>query len=360
MAATLKLTEGPRLQRAPSSQASSSRAIEAPAVPEQPLSRRGSLGGVNDVQVLPDTQESTIQDPLALLQQMEELQFRNRSPQQPNAELDALIFNVIQSRPEWRAKLAATTSSPWLRKKILSVLPPGTRATGSAALGSTHSWRSTSFARELTLSSTASAGPSQTRVVYNPLITHSENYSFTSAQRFPGTLSNGELDKAGIQNRGTPGPGSYFKSVPRGTAFTADRGETIVFGANHICPWKGALGHQINPVQCDAGVLPAPKMYSFSKSRRNVCETSFGHLCQDGGPVKTDLGCLAPGPCYTSNSTFRASCQLPKPRRSRSSPAIRRMRVIPLEVPQSALEVSAECASIADQEPDILETPRGW
>jgi hypothetical protein len=301
--------------------------------------------------------DSEPEDIRSVLERLEQMQFYQRSAQMPNPELDKLIVSTFARRPEWRMRMAVMTKSPWLRKKMLQQLPPGARGCGSATLGNSHPWRNPKLADEFSDHSwpkvqvnekgdyhipggTAKHGRLLRAPVdkqrMDPIISHSAYYSVPKAKRFQGTHHNGELSKAEVQKRGTPGPGSYFKTIPRGVAFSADNGETVVFGANHICPWKGALGHHINPVDVDHSAMNAQPKWSFPKSRRSVSETMSGHGLQDGGPVKTDLGCLSPGPIYEHYGSQRPNVGRAlslKPKRSRSTPHIDRVRSYPVEMP---------------------------
>lgn len=288
------------------------------------------------------------------LERLEDMQMRQRSPQQPNPELDKLIAQAFDRYPEWRMRMAVMTKSPWLRKKILSYLPNGVRMVGSSTLGNSHGWRSKlpdnftdhnwptvthhpKFGQHLpggTMkehTQVLRAPADKLRV--NPTLSHSEYYSFPRNNRFPGTTGNGEIDKNEVQKKGTPGPGAYHKSVPRGTAFLADGGETVVLGANHVCPWKSALGHQINPIEVDQTSLPSAPKYSFSKTRRAISETSLGHGRQHGGLVKSDEGCLSPGHVYEQYASMRPSAGRPLSlkRNGRSVPAHMRVRCVPVE-----------------------------
>merc|ERR1719401_1557555 len=142
-----------------------------------------------------------------------------------------------------------------------------------------------------------------------------------------------ELDTAEHQRRGNPGPGAYFKSQPRGTAFSTDGGETVVLGSNHVCPWKKCLGRNINPVHVDGTTLRSSPCFSFSKTRRSVSEVSLG-VGPDPGPTKSDRGCLSPGPVYEHHGTFRPRPQQsqstsPK-RKARSSTSTPKVRMIPV------------------------------
>eukprot|EP00927_Polykrikos_kofoidii_P055859 TRINITY_DN50045_c0_g1_i1.p1 TRINITY_DN50045_c0_g1~~TRINITY_DN50045_c0_g1_i1.p1 ORF type:complete len:388 (+),score=45.35 TRINITY_DN50045_c0_g1_i1:101-1264(+) len=304
----------------------------------------------------------------SVLARLEDLQFQQRSPQQPNPELDAALSQAFAVRPEWRTRMAVLTKSSWLRKKILSAEVGTVRSCGSGGLGSTHSWRQGRFLQEsspntvpkgamnMTAGSQLMSATEKHRIMsktpaeklrYDPVLSHSPNYSMSKASRFPGTVDGtGVLNKAMLQKKSTPGPGTYFKTVPRGVAFTEDGGETTVFGANHTCPWKGSLGHQINPVDADQTVLTSQPKWSFSKARRAISETSLGHAFQDGGPVKTDFGCLSPGHVYEQYSSFRASSR-PSPsgtmRSSRSTPASRnkekRVRCVRVELTPLEQEV---------------------
>lgn len=320
---------------------------------------------------LPEPEPESLQD---ILDRLENLQFEQRSSQQPNGEVDRIIFETFYGKPEWRHKMAVMTKSPWLRKKILQMLPQGGRGCGSATLGNSYPWRNEALAKkggaleaadeklwfsdhnwpkvavndrgDYELPGGTKAGRMSDyhyrllqgpvdKVAYDPIISHTANYSFSKAKRFPGTHDNGELAKAQVQKRGTPGPGSYFKTLPRGVGFPADRGETVVLGANHISPWKGCMGHQLNPVFADLVGEARPK-WSFPKARRSGSETMSGHGLQDGGPIKSDRGCLGPGPVYEMYSSMRPSDTRAlslKPKRYKSTPAILKQRCYPVEMP---------------------------
>lgn len=284
---------------------------------------------------------------------------KSLSPHQPSQEIDKILAQVIGAKPELRARLAVMTGSALLRKKILSIAPAGGRGVGSTALGSSHPWRHEKVNLSMSdhnwpkvaINPKAShhgssflpcgdqrharllRNPAERHTIY-PDMTHSQNFSFSKAERFPGTHENGELNKAEIQRRSTPGPGAYHRSVPRAVPFSAD-GENVAYGAQHPCPWKNCLGRGINPVAVDAQSvhISSPK-FSFSKARRNASETTVGHQLQDGGPVKSDMGCLSPGHIYEMYSSFRPGIgkKLPTPhkRRSMSTSALPRIRCIPV------------------------------
>jgi hypothetical protein len=150
--------------------------------------------------------------------------------------------------------------------------------------------------------------------------------------RFWGTKENGEIDKRYCQLKGTPGPGSYHKSLPRGPHFAVENGETVVLGTNHTCPWKTSMGHHINPVDISVqSVHHSCPQFSFSKTRRGVSDTFLGHG-QSGGCVKTDAGCLSPGHIYEQQSSFRPGVPLKGKRTGhRKAGAKPRMRCIPVE-----------------------------
>lgn len=175
----------------------------------------------------------------------------------------------------------------------------------------------------------------------HPLLSHSPLHSIPRSKRFPGTKNGtGELDLLEAQRRSTPGPGAYFKSQPGVTAFSADGGETVVLGANHACPWKKCLGHNINPVHVDLSLMSAP-CFSFTKTRRTMSETFLVNHGQDCGPIKSDLGCLSPGPVYETHGTMRPAVGQPAStirRRARSTTSLPRVRVEPappeVDVPQ--------------------------
>lgn len=261
-----------------------------------------------------------------MVQQMEAMQSQQRSMHQPNPELDRMIAQLVAERPERRHRMAVMTKSALLRKKILTVLPQGGRALGSAVLGASYYWREKALPDSYSDCNWPKAVHSEHGIhhlpggaahhdrllrcpndkrTYHPTLESTPFHSVPQTKRFPGTHHNGEIDKAEAQKRGTPGPGAYFKSVPRGTAFTVDGGETIVLGANHTYPWKKALGRQINPVEVDQVSQISAPCFSFPKTRRTVSDTIAGHGLQDGGPVKSDAGCLSPGHVYELHSTMR-------------------------------------------------------
>eukprot|EP00440_Ansanella_granifera_P055909 gb/GFBE01060601.1/.p1 GENE.gb/GFBE01060601.1/~~gb/GFBE01060601.1/.p1 ORF type:complete len:385 (+),score=41.05 gb/GFBE01060601.1/:1-1155(+) len=268
------------------------------------------------------------EDLRSVVARMEAMQSQQRSPQQPNPELDAMIARLLAGHPERRHRMAVMTKSALLRKKILSMLPAGGRALGSAVLGATYYWRDRALpdnysdcnwpkvahnqhglhhlpgGEGATHHDALLRSPSDKRT-YHPTLPSTEFYSIPRTKRFPGTHHNGELNHAEVQKKGTPGPGAYFKSVPRGTAFSVDGGETVTLGANHTYPWKKSLGRQINPVDVDAVSQISAPCFSFPKTRRTVSDTVAGHGLQDGGPVKSDAGCLSPGHIYECHSTIR-------------------------------------------------------
>ncbi|CAJ1345495.1 unnamed protein product [Effrenium voratum] len=242
------------------------------------------------------------EDLQSIVAQMEVLQAQQRSPQQPNPNLDAMIVQMIAGRPERRQRMAIMTKSALLRKKILSIVAPGGRALGCAVLGATHEWRrqpetfsdcnwpkaSHSLHGIHHLPGGTAAHDRLLRCAsdketLHPLLESSEFYSFPRSKRFPGTKANGELDQEEVQKRAVPGPGAYMKSVPGGTAFSTDGGETVVLGANHTYPWKKALGRQINPIEADATTLSSAPCYTFSKTRKTVSDTTAGHGLQEMG-----------------------------------------------------------------------------
>lgn len=272
-------------------------------------------------------QASANGDVRALVEQLEELQALQRSPQQPNPELDRLLSQALAGHPEWRQRMAVLSKSAWLRKKIVATAVPGGRGVGSAALGSTHSWREDlsheSFTDhnwpEVSVDERGSHLPGGThghhaallrsssdKVRMHPLLSHSANHSVPKADRFPGTNARGLVDRTKClkSHSATPAPDAHFKSCPRGTAFAIDGGETVVMGPNHPCPWKRALGRQINPVDVDLTHMQSQPAFSFGKSRRAASEVSLGLA---GGSVKSDLGCLSPGPVYEHLASFRPS-----------------------------------------------------
>jgi len=295
------------------------------------------------------------EDIYSFVARLEQMQLEQRSPQQPNVYLDDELQMAMLLRPDWRARMAVVTKSPNLRKKILSLLPEGGRAVGSSTLGFTHPWRQKvpdtftdhNWPKAATHSSGLHFLPggdgshdrllrcAAEHVAHSPILSRSASYTVPRTKRFPGTKDHsGEVDSVEVQKRGTPGPGSYFRSEPRGAAFSVDDGETVVLGANHICPWKKSLGHNINPNMADATSLTSAPCYTFSKTRRSVSETSLGHGLQVGGPAKTDSGCLSPGPIYEHYGTFRPAQASVVPgtlkRRTPSTRPARKIRMIPV------------------------------
>eukprot|EP00931_Biecheleriopsis_adriatica_P078581 TRINITY_DN52018_c0_g1_i1.p1 TRINITY_DN52018_c0_g1~~TRINITY_DN52018_c0_g1_i1.p1 ORF type:complete len:395 (-),score=51.77 TRINITY_DN52018_c0_g1_i1:17-1165(-) len=257
---------------------------------------------------------------------MEALQSQQRSPQQPNPEIDSMISKLLAGHPERRHQMAVMTKSALLRKKILTSLAAGGRALGSAVLGNTYYYREKALPDSFSDCNWPKASHNEHGIhhlpggadhhdrllrcpndkrTYHPTLESTPFYSVPSTKRFPGTHHNGEINKDEVQNRSSPGPGAYFKTVPRGTSFSVDGGETVVCGANHTCPWKKLMGRQINPVDVDLASLTSAPCWSFPKTRRTVSDTVAGHGLQDGGPVKSDTGCLSPGHVYELHSTMR-------------------------------------------------------
>lgn len=304
------------------------------------------------------------EDLKTIVARMESLQSLQRSVQQPNPELDAMILKYIGNRPERRQRLAVMTKSALLRKKILSLTPQGGRGNGSAVLGSTHPWRESKLPRSMSdcnwpqvvhnehgIHHLPGTDPQHGRLLrcpadkipHHPTLSQSPFYSVPQAQRFFNTLPNGEIDKDKAQLRSSPGPGAYSKSLPRGAAFSVDGGETVILGANHSFPWKKCLGQQVNPIHSEATTLPSAPCYTMSKSRRMVSETGLGHIRQDGGPVKSDLGNLSPGFVYETYSSMQpwpnATLDGTKSKRRlriRKSASMPRIRKIPMPPEASA------------------------
>lgn len=255
---------------------------------------------------------------------MEALQSTKRSPQQTNPEIDVMISRLLVGHPERRHRMAVMTKSVLLRKKILSVLPAGGRALGSAVLGATFPWRDRSLPDNFSdcnwpkashndhgIHHLPGGGPEHDAVLrcpsdkrtYHPTLESSPFWSFSRTKRFWGTHDHsGAINKEELQKRASPGPGSYSQSVPRGTAFSMDGGETIVLGANHAYPWKKCLGRNINPVDVDLTSSASAPSFSFPKTRRMFPDAAAGHA---GAAVKTDEGCLSPGHVYELHSTVR-------------------------------------------------------
>mmetsp|Transcript_96234 Transcript_96234/g.299094 ORF Transcript_96234/g.299094 Transcript_96234/m.299094 type:complete len:376 (-) Transcript_96234:19-1146(-) len=310
----------------------------------------GASGGRDGEKATVDTEELRV-----VVSHLESLQSQQRLPQQPNPEVDSLLARVLAGHPEWRPRMAVMTKSALLRKKILSMVPEGGRAVGSGMLGSTHSWRQERVPEDFTDHNWPKATISQSglhhlpggsakhdsvlrcpaeKLRMDPTLSHSQCYSVPKAKRFDGSASSTDLDRVEAQRRSTPGPGTYFKSMPRGTAF-ADGGERVVFGANHTYPWKKALGRQINPVDVDATSLPSAPAYSFPMTRRTLSETAVSHVQQDGGAVKSDLGALSPGHVYEQLASFRPTTgrALGLRRRAKSTgsmPRASKVRCIPV------------------------------
>lgn len=332
--------------------------------PTRTMSRsesEGCAGNINIGSGIVETEELSI-----VVAHLEALQEQQRSHQQPNSEIDSLLERVLHGHPEWRPRMAVMAKSAALRKKILTAKQPGCRGVGSSALGATHSWR-TSMPDDFTdhnwpKTSTNDRGlhhlPGGTekhdnvlrchvdKLRMNPILSRSASYSLSKASRFGKSChEDGSLNKAEAQKQGTLGPGAYCKSAPRGTAFSTDGGETVVLGANHTCPWKKALGHHINPVDVDLTSHPSAPAFSFSKTRRTISETSVGHA---GGPVKTDMGCLGPGPIYEHVSSLQpcedVSLNEKRKRRLGSSGSVSRVRSIPMppEEPPLSSEAAGE------------------
>jgi len=279
---------------------------------------------------------------------VEAVMMKQRSPQQPNPEVDRALLEVMRRYPEWRARMAVMTTSPWLRKKILALLPQGHRLVGSVTFGNSHSWHADrlrdvsienesngSFAlRRSHLSRIPSEG-----VPLDPRLSRSQSFSVPRAKRF---FEGGGNEFARAESLGgSPGPGAHFRTAPKGVAFAADGGETVVLGANHIFPWKGSLGHHINPVHCDHTTLPHAPAYSFAKMRRTTTDTAVGGGSMDGGPVKSDLGGISPGIVYQQYASFRPEVghgTRRKPR-SRSMSTLPRVRVVPVEPKARSLRI---------------------
>jgi len=282
-----------------------------------------------DLAAFVDTEEYDESEYLqGFVARMEALQSQKKSPQQTNPEIDSMIARLLVGHPERRHRMAVMTKSGLLRKKILSVVPAGGRALGSAVLGTTFPWRKQSLPDNFSDANWPKAshndhgihhlpggGPDHDRVLRCPsdkrtyldaTMEASPFYSVPRTKRFPGVHDHSfTIKKEELQKKGVPGPGSYFHSVPRGTAFSIDGGETIVLGANHTYPWKKSLGRNINPVDVDFTSLASGPCYSFPKTRRTLSDTVSGHGQQDGGPGKTDTGCLSPGHVYELHSTVR-------------------------------------------------------
>lgn len=294
-----------------------------------------------------------------IVAKLEDMQAQQFSLQQPHSKLDAMIVRTLTDRPEWRQRMAVMTKSALMRKKILACSAVGARGVGSATLGSTYHWRKAkledsfsdhnwpkAIASEYGLHHLPGGTAKHDNVLrcpadklrLHPTLERTPFYSVPLNKRFPGTHHNGELNKGLVQKLGTPGPGAYFKSVPRGTAFNVDGGETVVLGANHACPWKKALGRQVNPIDVDMTSLTSAPCYTFSKSRRTATDTHMGHGLQTGGPMKSDRGALSPGPIYehVSSMTPLPGRPLGLVRKARSSPNLPRggggrVRCVPMQ-----------------------------
>lgn len=268
-----------------------------------------------------------------LVERLEELQAGQFSPQQPSAELDGLIARVVRKRPEWRSRLAVKATTTLLRQKILNVPPEGGRQHGSAMLGKSHIWREKALAHGNLLRRSCSdhnwpklqkdglpeGGPLPApveRMTINPTMTHSFRYSFPRAKRFAdGGITDVNEPGADKLMEGTPGPGAYLTSqAPNSVPFSVKNDGTVVYGANHMFPWKGMLDHSpLNPSHLDVMVQASGPKHSFPKSRRETSEPLVGRMRHIGefvqspeasGPWKTDAGTVAPGPVYEHYSTF--------------------------------------------------------
>jgi len=292
------------------------------------------------------------------LARLEASQAQQRSPQQPNPELDDELARALSMHPSWRTRMAVATRSPLLRKKILSC--QCNRAVGSSALGQTHPWRKDQGGKHFSdhswpkaqLGDTGLHLPggdarhdlllraNQDQLAKHPLQSNTANHSFMKTKRFPGT-GNYEVDTCDSQKRSTPGPGAYFKTVPRGTAFSMDGGETVILGANHVCPWKKSLGRNINPVHVDGSTLRSQPCFSFSRTIRSVSEVSLG-TASDPGPTKSDRGCLSPGPVYAHYGTFGPAPACKPQRRARSTTSAPKVRMIPVRFQEEEVERGPE------------------
>jgi len=284
--------------------------------------------------------------PQEIVRRLEEMQAGQVSRQGPSREVDAFLARVLAGRPELRPRLAVMCRSALLRNKILAVLPPGGRAVGSGVLGTTHPWRKERLPDSFTdhnwpKVSTGPGGLHQLqggtcshdsllrapaeKIRQHPTLAASGCFSVPKARRFPSAKEQNERQFE-IRARQPPGPGHYSRSVPRGTAFSNDGGETVILGANHACPWKGCLGRQINPVDVDFTTGTHAPCFSFSRTRRAVTDPAMGQAMNS---VKSDFGNLSPGPVYelfgSMSPTSRRSLV---PRRTKSVPSISRARPV--------------------------------
>lgn len=283
-----------------------------------------------------------------LVEQLEQLQGNQFSPQQPNPEVERMVSRVIRKRPEWRQRLAVKTSSMILRQKILSVPAPGGRAPGSYMYGKSHIWREKEIAtgrmnrsfsgfadhnwpkveRDGLLPERGPLPAPVERVRLDPTRTRSARFSIPRATRFaPGAETvMGEPGREKLFGT-TPGPGTYLTSAsPTSVPFVVQRGEQVVYGANHIFPYKAMLGNHTNPVNldCMAGTQSGP-VYSFPKMRRETSEPAVGRMRHHGEvprpadagirAFKTDCGNLSPGPVYEHYSSFHPQELVVDPRR---------------------------------------------
>lgn len=284
--------------------------------------------------------------PQEIVRRLEEVQAAQASRQGPSPEVDALLARVLAGRPELRPRLAVMCRSALLRNKILAVLPPGGRAVGSGVLGTTHPWRKERLPDSFTDHNwpKVSAGPGglgrlpggtcshdsllrapADKIRQHPTLAASGCFSVPKARRFPSTKEQNERQFE-IRARQPPGPGHYMRSVPRGTAFSNDGGETVILGANHACPWKGCLGRQINPVDVDFTTGTHAPCFSFSRTRRAVTDPAVGQAMNS---VKTDFGNLSPGPVYELFGSMSPSSRRSLvPRRTKSVPSISRVRPV--------------------------------
>jgi len=301
--------------------------------------------------------------------------------QQPHAalqEVEALISQACATRPENRTRLAAMTKSARLRQKILGHQPQGGRAAGCGVLGASHPWRREKLPMNFTDHNWPKVATKKMSGSFLPGGDHRHTRllrcsadqlplnctlelpaSWTTAKdrkqgRFYGTKENGELDKHFLQLREPPGPGAYFKSLPRGPHFSTDGGETVTLGANHPCPWKSPLGDYINPTDCNVqSVHHAPAKFSFPKSRRTVSETFLGHGQQDGGPVKSDQGCLSPGNVYEHYSSFRPGIPLQGKRRAKSTSSLAKPKMRCQPVPPEPEAMGPNVAGVENEDRDF-------
>jgi len=280
----------------------------------------------------------------AVVERLEALQLQQRSPQQPNPRVDTLLAQVLADHPDWRSRMAVAAKSSLIRRKILAAAPPS----GSTSRMKHYESLSADTLQDHRWSSSVSSSSVPSRSLRNsmdglhkdPTLMKAPSFSLSRSRRFEDMGDQSESGTpAELSSKVTPGPGAYSKSLPRGPAFK-DGWEKVVLGANHTCPWKTALGRQINPVHVDATSLPSAPAYSFSTSRRTASDPY----------LRPRTPCAAEHLSKAPPSDFGS-------RRARSTGTLPRVRCIPEPPSPNEAEVAATPAYSAPPtaEPQQLE-----